>query len=122
MYARPHVDNTHNGSVRPALHDILQFNLDFGAGSYSNTIAVEIAFLVAACPYIHASCDLLAEQGCTNRCTSSRNQKNSLKTLNTHYYFFQQITTSNTLRPSKLLSLLKQPADFSKLFKIHVYR
>lgn len=87
MYA--HTSITH--TMGPVLHHILQFNLDFGAGRYSNTIAVEIAFLVAACPYIHASYDLLAGQGCTNRCTSSRNQQNPLKTVNTHHYFFSRL-------------------------------
>jgi hypothetical protein len=58
-----------------ALHHILQFNLDFGAGRYSNTIAVEIAFPVPARPYEHASYDLLVGQGCTNHCTSSKINK-----------------------------------------------
>jgi len=71
MYALTSITHT-MGSV---LHHILQFNLDFGAGRYSNTIAVEIAFPVAACPYIHASYDILAGQGCTNRCTFSRNEQ-----------------------------------------------
>jgi hypothetical protein len=35
------------------LPHILHFNLDFGAGRYSNTIAVEIAFPVPARPYIY---------------------------------------------------------------------
>lgn len=87
MYA--HTSITH--TMGPVLHHILQFNLDFGAGRYSNTIAVEIAFPVAACPYIHASYDLLAGQGCTNRCISSRNQQNPLKTVKIHNYFFRKL-------------------------------
>ena len=51
MYAHTSITRT----MGQALHHILQFNLDFGAGCYSNTIAVEIAFPVAACPYTRAT-------------------------------------------------------------------
>jgi len=94
MYA--HTSITH--TMGPVLHHILQFNLDFGAGRYSNTIAVEIAFPVAACPHIHASYDLLAGQGCTNRCTSPRYQQKSA--LDSQYppLFLQRIIVINILR------------------------
>lgn len=87
MYA--HTSITHTMGL--VLHHILQFNLDFGAGRYSNTIAVEIAFPVLACPYIHASYDLLARQGCTNHCISSRNRQNRFKNVNIHPYFFSRL-------------------------------
>jgi len=46
MYA--HTSITH--TMGPFLHHILQFNLDLGAGRYSNTIAVEIASLSLPVP------------------------------------------------------------------------
>jgi hypothetical protein len=103
MYA--HTSTIH--TMGPVLRHILQFNLDFGAGRYSNTIAVEIAFPVAACPYIHASYELLAGQGCTNSCISLRYQQNPLRQSIPNTIFFQQITVINILRTGKLLRVVK---------------